>query len=63
MTIFLEVDSDSNDSGGGYGGEPDSDVGEPNGDGAEINIGAAAGTIGYALGTGLISGTSVVGTN
>jgi hypothetical protein len=75
MTIRLEVDCDSNDSDGGYGGEPDSDVaettipsdgeyaGEPDGNGYEINIGAEAGTIGSAPGTGLISGTSVVGTN
>jgi hypothetical protein len=46
MTIHLEVDSDANDSDGGYDGEPDSDVaettipsdgdyaGEPDGDGA-----------------------------
>jgi hypothetical protein len=75
MTIRLEVDSDSNESDGGYDGEPDSNVagttipsdgeyaGEPDGDGAEINIGAAAGTIGSASGTVLISGTSLVGTN
>jgi hypothetical protein len=75
MTMRLEVDSDINDSDDGYDGEPDSDVagttipsdgeyaGEPDGDGAETNIGAAAGTIGSASGTGLISGTSVVGNN
>jgi hypothetical protein len=76
MTIHLEVDSsDSNDSDGGYDGEPNSDVaettipsdgeytGNPDGDGAKINIGAAAVTIGSASGTGLISGTSVAGTN
>jgi hypothetical protein len=75
MTIRLEVDSDSKDSDGGYDGDPDSDVaettipsdgeyaGERDGDGAEINIGVAAGTIGSASGTGLNSGTSVVGTN
>jgi hypothetical protein len=75
MTIRLEVDSDSNDSDGGYDGEPDSDIaettlpsegeyaGETDGDGPKINIGVAAGTSGSASGTGLNSGTSVVGTN
>jgi hypothetical protein len=73
MTIRLEVDSDSNDSDGGYDGEPDSDAAETTTpsdegyagetDGDEINIGVAAGIVGSASGTGLNSGTSVVGTN
>jgi hypothetical protein len=75
MTIRLEVDSDSTNSDGGRDGDPNSDVaettipsegeyaGETDGDGAEINIGVAVGTIGSASGTGLNSGTSLVGTN
>jgi hypothetical protein len=74
MTIRLEVDSDSNDSDGGYDSEPDSDVaetripsdgeyaGEPDGDGAEINIGAAAGTIESTSGSESTIG-AVVGSN
>jgi hypothetical protein len=58
----------------GYDGEPESDVsetlippdgeyaGETDGDIAEITIGVAVGTIGSASGTGLNSGTSMVGT-
>jgi hypothetical protein len=59
----------------GYDGEPNSDVtemlippdgeyaGETDGNGAEITIGVAVGNIGSASGTGLNSGTSMVGTN